>query len=238
MAKKRYIDTKFWSDNYITELDPLERYLYLYFLSNEHTNLCGIYEIPLRIMAFEAGLDTQVLKNMLDRFERDGKVVYRNGWIFIRNFIKNQSLNPSVLEGIQRELEEAPQELKDLLDTDSIQPPPREGTGKLSKVRLSKVKSSKERTPSEKAREFFESKEKQEEVIISICEKGFNPQIVRNEITKFISYWTELNKSGTQQKWQMQKTFEIGRRLATWFSNYNEFSKNKTFKKIIPQVVV
>ena len=140
MSKKRYIDTKFWSDNYITELDPLERYLFLYFLSNEHTNLCGVYEIPLRIMAFESGLDVDMLKKMLDRFEKDNKAVYRNGWILIKNFIKNQVLNPSVLEGIQRELLEVPIELKDFLKTDSIQDVPSQGTDKLGKVRLSKVK--------------------------------------------------------------------------------------------------
>lgn len=140
MAKKRYVDTKFWSDSYITDLDPLERYLFLYFLTNEHTNLCGIYEIPLRVMAFETGIDTTALTNMLGRFEKDKKILYKNNWIAITNFIKNQVLNPSVMEGIQRELSEVPPELKVLLDTSPIQLGDSLGTAKLSKVRLSKVR--------------------------------------------------------------------------------------------------
>jgi hypothetical protein len=144
MAKKRYIDTKFWSDNYITELDILERYLFLYLISNEHTGLCGIYEIPLRVMAFESGLDTDMLSKILGRFEVDGKILYRNGWVAIKNFIKNQVSNPSVNEGITRELESVPVELKEYINTVSIQSVPTLGTGKLSLVKLSKVKYSNE----------------------------------------------------------------------------------------------
>ena len=139
MSKKRYIDTKFWSDNYVTELDPLERYLFLYFISNEHTSLCGIYEIPLRVMAFETGLDVDMLKKILGRFERDNKIMYRDGWIAIKNFIKNQVKNPSVLEGIDRELTDVPSELKGYINTPSIQTDPTLTPDKLSKVKLSKV---------------------------------------------------------------------------------------------------
>lgn len=39
-----------------------------------------------------------------------------------------------------------------------------------------------------------------------------------SEIKDFCAYWNEQNHMGTKRKWQMQKTFEIGRRLTTWFS--------------------
>jgi len=42
---------------------------------------------------------------------------------------------------------------------------------------------------------------------------------IKDELSKFDSYWTELNKSWTQQRWQQQKTFEVQRRLATWLNN-------------------
>jgi len=38
------------------------------------------------------------------------------------------------------------------------------------------------------------------------------------ELDKFVSYWCELNKSGTKQRWQLQSTFEVQKRLTTWFS--------------------
>src|ERR1035437_10191339 len=89
MAKIRYIHTKFWSDNFVREhLNPLDRYLFLYFLTNEKTNICGIYELPLSTMASETGLDKEMLEKMLKRLE--GKVDYHDGWVIIRNFIKHQ----------------------------------------------------------------------------------------------------------------------------------------------------
>ena len=32
----------------------------------------------------------------------------------------------------------------------------------------------------------------------------------------FSNYWSELNKNGTQQRWQMEKTFQVTHRMATW----------------------
>jgi hypothetical protein len=80
-------------------------------------------------------------------------------------------------------------------------------------------------TPADKAIEFFKTTIFQEEVIKSLVDKAVPEDIVRREITKFISYWTELNKLGTKQRWEMEKTFEVSRRLTTWFSKIKEFSK-------------
>ena len=89
MAKQRYVNTKFWSDTFISELNPLDRYLFLYFLTNEHTNIAGVYELPLKTVSFETGLEIDMLKKMLKRLI--GKVVYIDGWICIKNFQKHQS---------------------------------------------------------------------------------------------------------------------------------------------------
>ena len=99
MAKQRYINTKFWSDNYVSELNPLDRYLFLYFLTNEHTNICGIYEVPLKTISFETGLELDMLKKMLKRLV--GKVYYVDGWVYIKNFAKHQAVNDSIIKGIE-----------------------------------------------------------------------------------------------------------------------------------------
>lgn len=99
MAKNRFINTKFWSDNFVVELNPLDRYLFLYFLTNEHTNICGIYELPLKRMSDETGIEKEMLLKMLKRLK--GKVEYVDGWIYIKNFIKHQSPSEKVLIGIE-----------------------------------------------------------------------------------------------------------------------------------------
>jgi len=114
MAKSRLIHTKFWSDGWIATLNPLERYLYLYLLTNEHTNISGIYELPINIMAFETGIDSEMLPKMLERFK--GKIYYHNSWMCIKNFIKHQSSQSKTVKiGIQENLKLIPEEIIDKL---------------------------------------------------------------------------------------------------------------------------
>lgn len=99
---------------------------------------------------------------------------------------------------------------------------------KLSKVNLSKVNliesGDESPTPAQIAKDFFTNSEKQDEVIKDLITKGIPEVLAEKEINKFCSYWTEKNKSGTKQRWEMEKTFEINRRLATWFGNIKNFS--------------
>ena len=91
MATQRYISTSFWTDKWIRELDPSERYLYMYLLTNAQTNIAGVYSITLDRMAFDTGYDERVLKPMLDRFAKRGKAFFvEDEWIVIPNWTKHQ----------------------------------------------------------------------------------------------------------------------------------------------------
>lgn len=115
MAKQRYINTKFWSDNFISELNPLDRYLFLYFLTNEHTNISGIYELPLKTISFETGIELDMLKKMLKRLT--GKIMYIDGWVCIKNFQKHQSTSSEkVKKGIEVEMSKIPFEIKEKIE--------------------------------------------------------------------------------------------------------------------------
>lgn len=41
----------------------------------------------------------------------------------------------------------------------------------------------------------------------------------RDLLNDFFEYWTEPNKSGTRMRFQLEKTWDIGRRLARWAKN-------------------
>lgn len=43
----------------------------------------------------------------------------------------------------------------------------------------------------------------------------------------FIDYWTEPNKSKTKLRYELQKTFDIARRLKTWSKNESKFGTKK-----------
>ncbi len=48
-----------------------------------------------------------------------------------------------------------------------------------------------------------------------------------NEIQKFVSYWTEPNKSKTRLKWEMEKTWDTKRRISRWMKNSIEWGNNQ-----------
>ena len=111
MAKQRIVNTRFWDDSYIAALTPTEKLLFLYLLTNPLTNISGVYELPLRRISFDVGIGEREVGKILEKFEASGKIIYREGWIGIKNWIKHQTLNPKVKQGIVLELRKAPQEL-------------------------------------------------------------------------------------------------------------------------------
>jgi hypothetical protein len=112
MAKQRMINTKFWSDGWIVNLDPIEKLLFLYLLTNERTNICGVYELPIKYMAIETGIDKDMVEKVLKRFTKDKKIYFIKGWVVIKNFIKNQNQgSPKVKVGIEAELSKIPAEI-------------------------------------------------------------------------------------------------------------------------------
>jgi hypothetical protein len=113
MSKKRYVNTVFWDDAYITNLDPSEKLIFIYLLTNPCTNIAGVYQIPLKRIALDTGIDRDMCSKIIDRFQSDGKILYIDGWIAIKNFIKHQNFNsPMVKSGIERELTDSPDSLK------------------------------------------------------------------------------------------------------------------------------
>ena len=120
-GKHRYINTKFWDDPYIVDLDPSEKLLFLYFITNPLTNIIGVYEVSLRRISFDTGFDKEMILKILDRFSKDNKITYQNGYVIIKNFVKNQrqSDNPedNINKGIQNMLDSLPElTLKTLQD--------------------------------------------------------------------------------------------------------------------------
>jgi hypothetical protein len=63
--------------------------------------------------------------------------------------------------------------------------------------------------------------------------KSFVDVYGKEMVRKFFDYWSELNKSQTKMRWELEKTFEISKRLATWASRDKTFSP-KQEQDIIP----
>jgi len=93
-----------------------------------------------------------------------------------------------------------------------------------------------ELTPKEEAGQFFDNLVKGgtnlwvEKYLEELVVKGVPRDQLRKEAIKFAAYWTEKNSSGKKERWELQKTFEVGRRLAMWLSRSNS-SQNPFIKK-------
>lgn len=113
MAKERMVNTRVWSDYWVSQLDPIEKLLFLYFLTNSYTNISGIYEMPLKVAAVETGIEPTMVDKVILRLHP--KIITHKGWVIIPKFPKHQSLKSSdVVKGMQREFLSAPKEVQDL----------------------------------------------------------------------------------------------------------------------------
>lgn len=84
-------------------------------------------------------------------------------------------------------------------------------------------------SPSQKTKEFFLNENGiQRKAVDYLNERGVSDELASRELSKFTAYWTEPNHSGTKQRWQLQKTFDVKRRLNTWFGNIKSFNQEKS----------
>lgn len=78
-------------------------------------------------------------------------------------------------------------------------------------------------TPGEYARRFFSGDQQVlSELSTQLTDAGVPLMAVQREMTKFIGYWTEPTKSGKRVRWELEPTFDVKRRLGTWFRNAAE----------------
>lgn len=109
MAEFRSIQTRFWRDPYIEELSFAEKAIYLYLMTNCQVSISGIYQITERVIVFETGADRSTVRDTLSRLQQDGKILYRDSVLWIRNFHKYNSWeSPKVRAKVRADLEMIP----------------------------------------------------------------------------------------------------------------------------------
>lgn len=101
------------------DCDPIEKLLFLYFLTNPLTSICGAYEIRVKRIAFDTGIDQDMVLKILDRFAQADKIYYVNNWIVIKNFVKHQNVNPNIQKGIENQLNNLPEEVLQVLNSNT-----------------------------------------------------------------------------------------------------------------------
>lgn len=112
MSKLRSIDTKIWSDTWFEELCAEEKLLFIYLITNEKTNMLGVYEMSKKKISFETSISISNVEKHLKRFENDAKIIYKKNNVILSNFLKHQKYNKNMMVSAVRTYNNLPNELK------------------------------------------------------------------------------------------------------------------------------
>lgn len=107
MAKYRQLYTEFWSDSFVLELTPEEKYFYLYLISNSKTTQCGIYEISKRTIETDTGYNRETVEKLIQRFCDYKKILYCDDTkeLMVINWIKyNVPNNLNAIKCVNKEI--------------------------------------------------------------------------------------------------------------------------------------
>jgi len=111
------VRTRMWQWNeYVGQLlaeDYRLALCYIYLFTNDKISVSGIYYILPEYIALELRLDIEFVRKALKRFEKDGKILYRDHHLFIKNFLKNQYYrnSPTANKKIMEQVMKAPPEI-------------------------------------------------------------------------------------------------------------------------------
>ncbi|MGD8228060.1 MAG: hypothetical protein PVI20_09785 [Desulfobacteraceae bacterium] len=103
---ERSFDDAFWADPFIQELSKDAKLLYAYAFTNQHCNQAGLYQITLKTISFETGIDLDSLPQLFESELKEKVVWYANHQVlWVKNFIRRQSKSPKFLIAVARCLE-------------------------------------------------------------------------------------------------------------------------------------
>ncbi len=109
---RRSLNTSYYNDPYIEDLGRNEHEVFLTLLLNPLNNLAGVYEISVKKLASFAKMEPDEVRIAINNLMDDGKILYINSWVAIKNHIKNQSINPKMSKNILEILKQVPMQMK------------------------------------------------------------------------------------------------------------------------------
>jgi hypothetical protein len=239
MADYRPFYCSFWTDPDMERLNPLEKLVYAMLMTCAQTTESGIYAISEKYISERTNITVMKINEILNTLQNTyNKITYDNGTIFIHAFMKrNFKGNPEMLmRSILKSFDNNPSKIcwtkfleiyknhcifnkiKTKLDTlQSV------GDTSLNMNMTLSIIKGKEDTQQEgisKCEGVQGGIDKRSELFKSDL-KEFIKKYPGEMLKDFFDYWTEPNPSKTKMRFELQKTWELSRRLATWAGRQN-----------------
>lgn len=207
MAKLRSVNTHFWEDGYISTLTPDQKLLFLYFLTCPLCNIAGVYECTVRRMVFDTGLTDGAVNKALLKFHNDGKIRRALDYIILVNHHKNQKLNPSMEMAVKAIIKALPEYVRTVY-TEALKGLPVITEQPADSVMQPVTETEPTKTLAARAEAFHA-----EVFTMDNAQKYGKPMLLA-----FYQYWSEPTRSGSRMRMELQPTWKLGGRLATWAS--------------------
>ena len=197
---KRFIDTKIWDKAWFRKLSTNSKLIWIYILTKcDHA---GILDADWEAMNFFIGTDINNYNDIPDSIKNKMESIDENQF-FIPSFIEyqygNLKINSKPHLSVIKRLEE-----KGL-------------NNYLQRVMI---------TPKDKDQDKDIDK-RQDKFIDQVNNVIKQKKYSNDETNNFVNFWTERNNANTKMRFELQQTFDISRRLATWVRNNKEWNINK-----------
>lgn len=113
--KTRIIQTRFWDDEVIVDLSIYGQHLYIYLLTCQYINICGIFQLSEAKIRFEAKFEKDTFETAKSELAEQKKAYFYKGWVFVVNALKNNNYTRSEdnKKAYNKELERVPKEVYD-----------------------------------------------------------------------------------------------------------------------------
>jgi len=234
MSKLRSISTGVWSDVWFEELNSDQKLIWLYLITNEKTNMLGIYEASIKKISFETGVEKRRVDDALRRFEQDGKVKYRHSHVILVNFLKHQNFNTNMKKSAIDVYNSLHKDLK-IKDLNIDKSKPLEAFETLSKhlgmVRKVEVEYEVE---VETEYEVEVEREVESEINIISSKDEIESDLKNQYIFLFDEFWKKYDKKVDREKclkkWMRLKQSEI-QQIFENIEKYVESTPDKQFRK-------
>tara|TARA_R100000781_G_scaffold94684_1_gene59000 strand:+ start:6015 stop:6968 length:954 start_codon:yes stop_codon:yes gene_type:complete len=215
---KRFIDTKIWDKAWFRKLTTKNKLLWIYILTKcDHA---GIWDADWEAAEFFIG-ETVSFNDLPEIIQDKMNYIQGEDQYYIPSFIEFQygvlkENSKPHLSVIKRLNDKGLLKGIDTLKSKNITPKDKDKNKDKDKVK-------------EKDKKIREQEFKNKTLFIGLEVNDISEKQVDN----FIDYWTESNENGKKMRFEMQKTFDIKRRLVKWKDNDKEWSiKKNPIKKI------
>lgn len=94
----RILYTEIWQDDFFSTLDPNEKLLFIYFLTNERVNIIHLYQCTNARIKADTGIDTPIIEKAKQKFESSEKIYFFDTYVYLKNASKYEKYTGSMNE--------------------------------------------------------------------------------------------------------------------------------------------